>query len=344
MLSQHGPVRSNPLYLFGLSVSLLQVTMRKLLLLLAIPAFGQLTLVEHTVSNPYKSPFDGANYTGTIELSTNCRMTRGGQPYASGKKTFCMGVTGSACDVSTAAGVISVQLVPVDAGTLPTGCSYVASHVPRKGSSFTDAWVPTAATPTTIDLIRTSLPPSPSAVFNLSQLRASGTGCLQIVNGQPTLTGLPCASANQVAMDTTTGHTTDCVTRTAIQHGFSSGGLVAWAIDEGTGEVLKPSVDTNIATTRTVVACFATGAAPAAWTLNIAGAPGSGLPRYTLLSGDETIPASTHGIYSGNQMWACFDSAGVEFECFPLVNQTTFAARIQHTPFAPGSFAVPLGR
>jgi hypothetical protein len=135
-------------------------------------------------------------------------------------------------------------------------------------------------------------------------------------------------------------YSTACATVLVGTHGFTSGGIVAWGVDNATGELLRPLV--TIDGSRTVTACFVT--APASWTLSIAGQTGSGLPQYTLLSGDETILATTHGIYSTQLVGACYSSTGEEFECLITVNPSTFAVRVQHTPFLGGSYAVLVGR
>ena len=319
--------------------------MRKLTLLFAIPLAAQtLTTITHDDANPYLSPIDGQRFYGQITVSTQCRMVRGGVTYGAFRKTYCLGVTGGACDVTTAAGIISLQLVPTDAGTTPTGCYYTAAHNPKSGNAYTDTWtVPASGTALKIKDVRTTIIPSPSARVLLSQVDASAlaAGCARVVGGVIQSTGLPCPSANPIPLDVSTS-TADCATRTVGQHGFTAGGIVAWATDNSTGEVLRPAV--TIDGSRAVTACFATGAAPASWTLNIAGSTGSGLPQYTLLSGDESIPATTHGIYSTSLIGACYSSTGEEFDCLVTVNPSTFAVRVQHTPFLGGSYAVLVGR
>lgn len=311
--------------------------------LLSIPAFSQLATIAET---GFKSPIDNRDFEGTIEITASSSMTRGGVSYGRMKRRYCLGVTGSTCDVTTAAGVVSIELVPNDAGTSPTGTYYLVRYEPRKGDAYSETWVVTAATPVKIKDVRTLVPPTPSATVRRVQVDASdvSAGCAQIVGGRITSTGLPCPNVNPTSMDVVSGIATDCATRTVGQHGYTAGGLAALAVDEATGEVLRPSVDTNIDTDRTVQACFATGAAPASWTLMIIGAPGSGSPTFPLISGDETFAAASTGMNSMAQTWFCFDSTGVEFDCLVTINPSTFAARIQHTPFVAGSYAVPYGR
>lgn len=313
------------------------------ILCLAAPLFAQLTTITHDDANPYLSPIDGQRMTGAITVSTQCRMVRGGVTYGSFRRTYCLGVTGSGCDVTTAAGVISLQLVPTDAGTTPTGCFYTAAHNPKSGNAYTDTWtVPASGTALKIKDVRTTVIPSPSARVLLSQIDASATsaGCLYMSGGAVVSTGQACTSATPIPLYNSGSISTACTTVTSATHGFTNGGLAAWAIDLGTGETLRPAVSIN--GSNDVTACFAT--APASWKLMIAGSTGSGLTKHTLLSDDQTITAATHGIYSQTGMGFCYDSSGVEFDCLVTFNPSTFAARVQHTPFQGGSYVVLIGR
>lgn len=315
--------------------------MRICIALLALPLMAQLS----TITDSLKSPVDNLDFTGTldIEAAPACKMTRGGVSYGQMKRRYCIGVTGSACQVTSAAGVVNLQLVPNDAGTTPTGCFYTARYTPTSGTAYSETWFVTAATPVKIKDVRTNLAPTPSALIKAAQIDTSGlpSGCIYGVGGNVASTGLPCPSANPTSMYSAT-FTTACASVPVGTHGFTAGGLVARATDNSTGEVLTPSVDTHITTTRTVDACFAT--APASWTLNIFGAAGSGLPSFPLISGDVTYTALQTGNNSLQQMWTCYDSTGVEFDCLATVNPSTFAVRIQHSPFVAGSYAVPIGR
>lgn len=319
--------------------------MRTVLILLTVaPLFAQtLTTITHDDSDPYLSPIDGERFKGQITISNQCRMVRGGKSYGSYRRTYCLGVKGGACDVTTEAGVISLQLVPTDAGTTPTGCYYTAAHNPKSGNPYTDTWtVPASGTALKIKDVRTTITPSPSATVKLSQIDASAAsaGCLYMSGGAVVSTGVACTSATPIPLYNSGAISTACSTVTAATHGFTAGGLAAWAIDLGTGETLRPAVTIN--GSNDVTACFAT--APASWKLIIAGSTGSGLTKHTLLSGDETIPATTHGIYSQTGMGFCYDSSGVEFDCLVTFNPSTFAARIQHTPFSGGAYVVLVGR
>lgn len=316
----------------------------KLALLLALPLAAQtLTTITHDDAAPYLSPIDGLRYYGKIAESTQCRMVRGSVTYGSYKRTFCLGITASDCDVTTPAGIISLTLVPTDAGTTPTGCFYTAAHSPKSNNAYAETWtVPASGTVLRIKDVRTTVTPSPSAIVKLSQIDASAAsaGCLYMSGGAVVSTGQACTSATPIPLYNSGSISTSCTTVTAATHGFTAGGLAAWAIDLGTGETLRPAVTIN--GSNDVTACFAT--APAAWKLMIAGSTGSGLAKFTLLSGDQTIAAATHGIYSQTGMGFCYDSSGVEFDCLVTFDPLTFAARIQHSPFSGGSYVVLIGR
>ncbi len=312
------------------------------LILLGLPLFAQLTTITHDDSDPYLSPIDGERFKGQITVSNQCRMVRGGKSYGSYRRTYCLGVKGGACDVTTEAGVISLQLVPTDAGTTPTGCYYTAAHNPKSGNPYTDTWtVPASGTALKIKDVRTTITPSPSATVKASQIDASAlsAGCLRVVGGA--LVSATCPPNAEMKSYT---FSTGCGSVTVGTHGYTSGGLAARAVDNATGEVLQPAIQTNIATTRTVQACFETGAAPASWTLNIFGGSGTGLAMLPLISGDETFASATTGVYSLQATGFCFDSTGEEFDCLITINPSTFAVRVQHTPFLGGSYAVLVGR
>jgi hypothetical protein len=324
------------------------------LALIAAPLFAQapLTTIQHDSSNPYKSPIDGEDFRGTIRVKPKCpTMVRGGKTYGMGEKLYCVGITGGACSgTPTAAGIVTIQLLPTGSGTTPEGCYYTAEFNPKTvtGNSlnYTLTWtVPASETPISFKDLGVPLSPNPSARWKVSQVDTDPlpAGCATIANGGIGSTGVACPSVNPIPLYSAT-FTTTCASVPVGVHGFTNGGLTAWATDNSTGEILRPSVNTNIGTTRTVEACFANGVAPASWTLNIAGAPGSGLPKYDLLSSDQTIPASQHGIHSLQAIGACFDASGLEFECLITFDPVTFAARIQHTPFLGGAYAVLLGR
>lgn len=158
------------------------------LLLLALPMVGQ-TLATIAQTN-FSQTQQGQLYRGTITITTpqNCRLTRDGITYSRTRRVYCVGVTGSNCDTTTAAGVIDIQLVPTGAGTVPTGCYYTARMEPTKGDIDTETWVIDSIGPYKISDVRTTVTPSPSARIKYSQIDWSGfgSGCLQVTNGSAT--------------------------------------------------------------------------------------------------------------------------------------------------------------
>lgn len=132
------------------------------------------------VSDTLRNPIDGTPLAAVVTVQPNpaCKMTNGGTAFAMGKRTYCLG--GSAnrqgCDVISAAGVISLSLLPTasGSGTAPAGCSYQAHYIPDEGSPYDEIWVvPVSGSPVTINAIRVTT----SAVTPSQQLITAFWAC-----------------------------------------------------------------------------------------------------------------------------------------------------------------------
>lgn len=154
-----------------------------ILLLLCLP-LGAQTLTQ--ILDTYRNP-DGTLYKGTIQITPGrreCALAVGEESYSLTSKIYCIGVTGTACGATTAAGVIDISLVP-NQGAQPTGCYYVARFAP---DNYTQYWVVPATGPVNLKAVRIASAdlPSPSARFLWTQIDWSGFTCASV----PALCGI----------------------------------------------------------------------------------------------------------------------------------------------------------
>lgn len=159
----------------------------KLLLLvtLLLPLQAQtLTQIVDTLYNP-----DGSRFKGIIEVGPSnkeCALTVGNESYAFTAKTYCIGVTGSACDARTEPGVIDISLVP-NQGAEPANCHYLARVTPQNKSTYTLYWLVPATGPVNLKAVRIpSAMPNPYSRFLWTQIDWSGFVCASV----PALCGL----------------------------------------------------------------------------------------------------------------------------------------------------------
>src|ERR1043166_10302101 len=133
--------------------------MKKLLLFLPFfQLFGANTTVTQYVVNPDLTPAAGIVH---IKISQACQS---GSNY----------VGNTVKTVSFSSGTFSVSLVPNDTCS-PAGTSYLVTWSLSGGQSWTEHWVvPTSGSPVTVASVRSALPPTPSFLFNASQLSQSG--------------------------------------------------------------------------------------------------------------------------------------------------------------------------
>lgn len=148
--------------------------MKKLfcMLLLAAPVWASLTTITQSVKAP-----DGTLVNGTVYIRITAACSSGSD-YISDKTLA----------VKFASGAFSVRLVPNDTCD-PAGTSYSVSWQVTGGKTWPETWfVPTSATPVTVDAVRVEVPPTPEVKFHLAQLDLgtvdpTRTYCLQAPAG-----------------------------------------------------------------------------------------------------------------------------------------------------------------
>lgn len=144
--------------------------MKKLLILIgAIAAYGQTVSISDTLTNAV----GGGSYTGRITVTLNAPGNASPLYYSTTSLTgwqavYCLGVTGSDCTTTTAAGVFAATLY-ANSTITPAGTSYSARFTPAKGSPWSEVWVVTPST-TTLRQVRSSTVPTPTTTFQPSQI------------------------------------------------------------------------------------------------------------------------------------------------------------------------------
>jgi hypothetical protein len=169
------------------------------LILFAVPMAAQ-TLATITETQ-FRQSQQSALFVGKIEVAParNCRLTRDGVSYSFTRRVYCIGVTGGDCDTPTAAGVVSIQLVPTGPGTIPLGCFYTARITPTKGDVDTETWVIPNAQTYQIKDVRTTIAPTPSSIIRRQQLLGTDVtaGCATwSASGELLSTGVPCGTGS----------------------------------------------------------------------------------------------------------------------------------------------------
>jgi hypothetical protein len=171
--------------------------MKTLLIFLgALAAYGQTVSLSDTLTNAV----GGGSFTGRITVTLSAPGSAQPLYYSTTSLTgwqavYCLGVTGSDCTTTTAAGVFAATLY-ANSTITPAGTSYSARFTPAKGSPWSEVWVITPST-TTLRQIRATTVPTPTTTFQASQLAlASGS----MVYGSSTGVGaaLGIGSAGQV--------------------------------------------------------------------------------------------------------------------------------------------------
>lgn len=145
-----------------------------------------------TISDTLTAAVGGGNWTGRITVSLNAPGSA--QPLYSGttslagwSATYCVGVTGSDCTATTAAGVITATLYANDAIT-PAGTSYSARFQPSRGPQWSETWTVSAGN-TKLYQIRATTVPTPTTTFTAGQL-ALAAGRLLYGNASGVATAL----------------------------------------------------------------------------------------------------------------------------------------------------------
>ncbi len=200
--------------------------MKKLLLFLgALAAYGQTVTISDTLPNAV----GGGQWTGriTVVLNSPGRASYGAVALSGWQYTLCVGVTGSDCSATTAAGVITVPLYATSTLT-PTGLSYLARYQPSKGSPRTETWV-VEPSDTTLAGIITDTVSSPTTTYQPSQILSGGASSGQCLvydgstwspgscssgGGSGTVTSVSVATANGVSGSVANATTTPAITLT----------------------------------------------------------------------------------------------------------------------------------
>lgn len=169
------------------------------LLLFSLPMVAQtLATISETA---FKQTQQGALYTGKIVPvpARGCRLTRGGESFSFTRRVYCVGVTGGDCDVTTAAGVVNIQLVPTGPGTIPEQCYYNVTMSPTKGDVDSEVWAMESAQTYQIKDVRRNITPTPNTRVARLQVDVSDQppGCIEAnALGKLTSTGVPCGTGS----------------------------------------------------------------------------------------------------------------------------------------------------
>lgn len=171
--------------------------MKKLLIFL-----GALALQAQTVSlsDTLTNAVGGGSFTGRITVTLNAPGSASPLYYSTTSLTgwqavYCLGVTGSDCTTTTAAGVFAATLY-ANSTITPAGTSYSARFTPAKGSPWSEVWVITPST-TTLRQIRATTVPTPTTTFQASQL-ALAAGSMVYGSSAGVGTALAAGSNGQV--------------------------------------------------------------------------------------------------------------------------------------------------
>jgi hypothetical protein len=150
--------------------------MKKILLFLgALAAYGQQVTLSDTLTNAV----GGGSYTGRITVTLAApgnaqplyysTTSLGGWQYV-----LCVGVTGSDCSATTAAGVVTIPLY-ANSTITPAGTSYTARYQPAKGAAWSEVWTVEAAD-TKLYQVRATTVPTPTTTFQPSQIAPGSNG------------------------------------------------------------------------------------------------------------------------------------------------------------------------
>ncbi len=148
--------------------------MKKLLLFLgALAAYGQTVSLSDTLTNAV----GGGSFTGRVTVTLNAPGSASPLYYSTTSLTgwqavYCIGVTGADCTTTTSAGTFAATLF-ANSTITPAGTSYSARFQPAKGAAWSEVWTVEAAD-TKLYQIRATAVPSPTVMFQPSQLTAGG--------------------------------------------------------------------------------------------------------------------------------------------------------------------------
>ncbi len=148
--------------------------MKKLLLFLgALAAYGQSVSLSDTLTNAV----GGGSFTGRVTVTLNAPGNASPLYYSTTSLTgwqavYCIGVTGADCTTTTSAGTFAATLY-ANSTITPAGTSYSARFQPTKGAAWSEVWT-VEASDTKLYQVRSTTVPSPTVMFQPSQLAAGG--------------------------------------------------------------------------------------------------------------------------------------------------------------------------
>ena len=148
--------------------------MKKLLLFLgALAAYAQTVSLSDTLTNAV----GGGSFTGRVTVTLNAPGNASPLYYSTTSLTgwqavYCIGVTGADCTTTTSAGTFAATLYSTSTIT-PAGTSYSARFQPAKGAAWSEVWT-VEASDTKLYQVRSTTVPSPTVMFQPSQLTAGG--------------------------------------------------------------------------------------------------------------------------------------------------------------------------
>lgn len=275
--------------------------MKKILFALcSLASWGATT----TIGDTLYSSVSGGSWTGRIIVSLNSPASA--QPlYASTtslagwQAVYCIGVTGTDCSATSAAGAVSIVIWPNDQIT-PGGTSYTARFLPTRGAAWSETWV-VATGNTTLRQIRSTTVPTPTTTFALSQLAAGGATTGQYLQysgtswGPVTLSALsdPTTTQGDIIYRGASGLARLAVGSTG-QVLKVAGGVPSWAAESGGGSGTVTSV--SVTTANGVSGSVATATTTPAITLTL----GAITPTSVAASGTVT-GSNLSGTNTGDQ-------------------------------------------
>jgi len=195
---------------------------------LAVSGYGATT----TISDTLTSSVGGAAWTGRIYVTLSSPgqaqpLYAGTTSLAGWRGVYCLGVTGSDCTTTTAAGAVTIVIWPTDQIT-PGGTSYRARYESTSGERWNETWV-VATGNTKLYQVRSTTVPTPTTMFSPSQLSSGGATSGQCLgysgtswgpvtcgtgSGSGTVTSVSVTTANGVSGSAANATTTPAITLT----------------------------------------------------------------------------------------------------------------------------------
>jgi hypothetical protein len=200
--------------------------MKLLALLLPMAVFGQLVTIQDNLT----SPVNGRAFVGTVLIAPPAARSGGSTGIVPVEQT-----------VNVVNGVFRVNLLPNTLMT-PTGTSYRVTYRTSDGrQSWSEYWVvPEALAPIEVADVRVNVAPAPGVSVSLSQISATGTGCVQVVNGVTTVAPCPTGTAAPTQFVKSFSLAT-VLTIPQSEHSLPTAPYLVWCVDE-VGDPVEPDL------------------------------------------------------------------------------------------------------